>query len=368
MAGLSTATVAGTIGGSAKMNHYCTYADENYLVQCAALLFSLRRRDPGMTLWVLALDETAAGAVIALSGGDVRVVTCAELEADDGALASSRKTRSRIEHIFTMSPCLPRHILRRHPDIPAIIYLDADLWFFANLNEIHQEWAAGSLYLTRQDVPRCLREREERYGRYNVGILGFRNNATALACLDWWRERCLEWCKNVPEPGLYADQKYLDVWPERFRGVVVSNHPGINVAPWNWSQRQLAVDGPEPTAAGRPLIAFHFAQLRRLSRRCIDTNQVQYGVMPFRLRAPIYGQYIEALDTASGRLAKAGQLAPLGSVRPRSEAGLQRWGFAIVFGTVWVRLGRWWFSSGFGLGRHSGRIMTWQHRLRGKPA
>jgi len=91
-------------------------------------------------------------------------------------------------------------------------------------------------------------------------------------------------------------------------------------------------------------------------------------VMPFRLRAPIYGQYIEALDTASGRLAKAGQLAPLGSVRPRSEAGLQRWGFAIVFGTVWVRLGRWWFSSGFGLGRHSGRIMTWQHRLRGKPA
>ena len=350
------------------MNHYCTYFDQGYLVQGVALLQSLRRHDPGMTLWVLALDEITAGALTALSEGDVRVMTCAELEAGDPGLARSRDTRSRLEHIFTMSPCLPRHILRRHPELPAVAYVDADLWFLDSLDEIHREWAGGSLYLTLHDVPLCLREREERYGHYNVGILGFRNDATALACLDWWRERCLEWCKNVPEPGRYADQKYLDEWPGRFRGVVISAHPGVNVGPWNWSRRQLAVDGPAPTAAGRPLLAFHFAQLRRLSHRCIDTNQAQYGVMPFRLRKPIYGPYVDALDAAAVRLAQAGQVAPLGAIRPRSEAGLQRWCFAVVFGTVWFRLGRGWYSGGFGLGRHSGRIMAWQHRLRGKPA
>jgi hypothetical protein len=114
------------------------------------------------------------------------------------------------------------------------------------------------------------------------------------------------------------------------------------------------------------LIAFHFAQLRRLSGRCIDTNQAEYGVMPFLMRTPIYGRYIDAIDQAAKRLAKTGPTALRVAIRPRSLAGVRRWIYAVAFGTVWVRLGRHWYSGGFGFGRHSGQIQAWQRRWRGR--
>jgi hypothetical protein len=348
------------------VNHYCTFFDERYLVPGVALLFSLRRHDPGMTLWVLALDEPTAAATMALGGDDVRVLTPADLEQADPELAHSRAIRSPLENLFTLSPCLPRHLLRRHPEIAAITYVDADLWFFDRVDEMHAEWAGGSIYLVRHDMPDYLRAREERFGRFNVGVLGFRNDAPGHACLDWWRERCLEWCRDVPESGRYADQKYLDIWPERFHGVVIARHPGVNVAPWNWQTRHLAAIGPKPTAAGRPLVVFHFAQLRRLGRRWIDTNQSEFGVMPFALRAPIYGPYVAALDEAAKKVAG---VAAENAARPRSRRrGWQHWAIALLFGTIWVRWGHWWCSTGWGLGRYSGRILVWQRRLRGRPA
>ena len=350
------------------MNHYCTYFDQRYLAQGVALWQSLRRHDPGMVLWVLALDEATVLALAALRADDFRLLTATELEQADVELAHSRATRSALEHLFTFSPCLPRHLLRSHPEIATLTYVDADIWFFGSIDAMHAEWADGSIYLTRHDLPECLKERDARYGKFNVGILGFRNDAAGLACLDWWRERCLEWCKDVPEPGRYADQKYLDQWPERFERVVVSNNPGVNAAPWNWIRRRLDVGNGELRVSGLPLIAFHFAQLRRLSPRLIDTNQAEYGVIPFRLRVPLYGRYLAALDEAERLLIAAGVWPGGSAVRPRSVGGLKRWAFAFAFGTVWVRVGRWWCSLGLGLGRHSGRVLAWQRLCRGKPA
>ena len=347
------------------MNHYCTYFDSNYLVPGVALWQSLQRYDPGMVLWVLALDEATATALTALRADDLRVLTPEELERADPELARSRATRSALEHLFTFSPCLPRHILRQHPEVAALTYVDADICFFASAEAMHREWAIGSIFVTPHNLPLRWSPRNEKYGYYNVGILGFRNDSAAWACLDWWRERCLEWCKDTPEPGRFADQKYLDEWPERFSGVVISENPALNVAPWNWSERALAVSGGAPMADGQPLVAFHFAQLRRLSARCIDTNQARYGVIPCHLRAPIYGRYVAALDRAAEQLAVAGY-AMTTALRPRSQSGFRRWMYGIVFGTVWFHIGGMWCSGGFGMGRHSGWVLARLRRWRGK--
>lgn len=348
-----------------RATHYCTYFDQRYLAQGVALWQSLRRHDPGMVLWVLALDEATVLALAALRADDFRLLTATELEQADVELAHSRATRSALEHLFTFSPCLPRHLLRRYPEIETLTYVDADIWFFGPVDAMHAEWADGSIYLTRHDLPECLKEREERYGKFNVGILGFRNDAAGLACLDWWRERCLEWCKDVPEPGRYADQKYLDQWPERFERVVVSNHPGVNAAPWNWQKRELIASGGGVLANGRPLVAFHFAQLRRLGANLIDTNQSEFGVLPFALRAPLYGDYMDALAAADRMLASVG---PESAHRPRSRrCGWAHWAIAMLFGTVWLRVGPHWLSTGWGLGRFSGWLLAKQRRLRRRP-
>ena len=71
------------------------------------------------------------------------------------------------------------------------------------------------------------------YGTYNVGILGFRNDAAGRACLQWWRERCLEWCYDRVEAGKYADQKYRN-FPTtdirnggRFKGFMIEGVVGF---------------------------------------------------------------------------------------------------------------------------------------------
>ena len=134
---------------------------------------------------------------------------------------------------FTCTPSLPLFVLRREAAVDAITYLDADLFFFSD--------PAAAVRGDRLQLggnhpapfPGGERAAFERYGIFNVGWLTFRRNDAALACLTWWRERCLEWCFDREEPSRFADQKYLDDWPSRFEDVHVVRHKGANVASWN---------------------------------------------------------------------------------------------------------------------------------------
>src|SRR5688572_16116672 len=114
------------------MRHYCTYFDAGFLPQGLALWRSLQRHDAGAVLWVLALDDGAAGNLRGLAAADLRVVTLPEVEAGDPALAAAKANRSKVEYYFTLSPCWPLWLLQHQPGIDAVTYLDADLFFFAN--------------------------------------------------------------------------------------------------------------------------------------------------------------------------------------------------------------------------------------------
>jgi hypothetical protein len=96
-------------------------------------------------------------------------------------------------------------------------------------------------------------------GIYNVEYLTFRNDARGLAVLAWWRDRCVEWCYDRVEDGKVADQMYLDVWPQRFPGIVVLQNPGAGLAPWNVEAYDVA-EGPSGiTVDGVPLIFYHYS-------------------------------------------------------------------------------------------------------------
>ena len=100
-------------------------------------------------------------------------------------------------------------------------------------------------------------KRSERHGKFNVGLLSFQNDGVGRACLDEWRGRCLGRCHDGQEAGKYADQKYLDEWPEQVgAALLVLPNAGVNLAPWNWGeidfvQRRWVDDGE--------LVLFHFA-------------------------------------------------------------------------------------------------------------
>jgi hypothetical protein len=345
------------------MNHFCTYFDRSFLIQGLALWRSLAAHDASAVLWVLAFDDFTADVLIELGEQRLRVVQLTDLEAADPDFAATKAQRSRVEYYFTSSPCWLRWLMTAHPEIGRLTYADADLLFFGSPAPVHaaMDAAGASVLLTPHRFPSWQRH-YERYGKFNKGFLVFRNDATGRACLDDWRARCLAWCSDQPSEGRYADQKYLDAWPERFgSAVLVLEHAGVNLAPWNWLSHELRWDEiGRPSFDGRPLVAFHFSRFRPL---CGDwwwhSGQLQCGVMPHRLRNAIYGPYCRAL--ASARAEITSRWSGFDFSRGSSRFGRAAWGLALlglVFGSNWLRVDGVFISGRLGLGRWSGRVLV----------
>jgi hypothetical protein len=345
------------------VNHYCTYFDARYAAQGMALWLSLRRVDATAVLWVLALDEHTNAAVEQLGQPDLRAVPLSELEAADPELSSARENRSWVEYVFTLSPCLPRFLLTKHSDITVITYVDADMAFFSSSAPLFAALGKASVLIVEHRFPPFLGKLDAR-GRFNVGVQCFRNDANGRAVLEDWRARCLEWCYDRVEPTRFADQKYLDAWPRDFAGVTVCMHPGVNLAPWNWMTHRCRVVGGAVRVDGLPLVVFHFARLRPLGLNRADSGQLEYGVMPLRLRTSIYGYYWGLLQEARVRLASTapGLAQPVSVARGRRAAWKTRI-LEIVFGSTWRKIGPWWISEGIGPGTTSGRALVWFRRV-----
>lgn len=352
------------------MNHYCTYFDRGFAAQGLALWRSLAAHDPDAVLWVLALDDFTAALLRRLGGTWMRVVTLAELEAGDPALAAAKANRTRVEYYFTLSPCWPRWLLARHSEIERITYVDADMAFFASPQPIFaaMEAANASVLIVPHRFPAWLRH-YERHGIFNVGLQVFRNDAAGRGCLDDWRTRCLEWCHDRLEAGRYADQKYLDDWPARLGpALLVCEHPGVNLAPWNWMNHRYVWEQNGVKVDGRPVIVFHFARFRALAGdRWWQSGQLDYGVMPSRLRDALYGAYGRLLAAVQAELKEqAPEWSP-----PRRPLRLNRafWRelpMRIVFGSDWLRVGDHFISGRLGIGRWSGRCLAALRKIAGR--
>jgi hypothetical protein len=279
--------------------YFCTYFDRNYLPRGLALYQSLRRHCRAFKLWVLCMDRISHEALTMLELPDVHAIALADYERDDKALLEAKQNRTLIEYYFTCSPSLPLFILDNHRDVDLITYLDADLFFFADPTPVFDELGDRSIGIIGHRFPASLRGLE-RFGVYNVGWLSFRRNAQALTCLRWWRERCLEWCFDRYEDGRFADQKYLDDWPERFQGVAVLQHKGANLAPWNLARYTLSTHGDNVMVDEQSLIFFHFHRLRQIEGCIYDPRLTDYKTKASSVvRRRIYAPYIRALAEAT---------------------------------------------------------------------
>lgn len=278
--------------------HYCTYFDHRYLPLGLALHASLLRVGGEFTLWVLALDEIAAHFLETNELPSLRVVRLAQLEEFDRELKSIENTRSRVEYYFTCSPCLPRYLMQAE-GLDEVTYLDSDLWFFATPEHVFDELGDGSVAIVPHRFAGSAARTHAKYGFYNVGWLTFRNDADGRACLEWWRSQCIEWCYDRVEPERYADQKYLDHFQSRFRGIHSITHPGANLAPWNVAGHAVTQGAEGVLVDGRPLVFFHFQGLRRIASRKYDSNLSGYGArMTADLRHGVFYPYLRALQEA----------------------------------------------------------------------
>jgi hypothetical protein len=275
------------------MRHYCVYFDHRYLPRALLMIRSLQARSAnGAHVWVLCLNDEVFRALSVLDPPDVTLIPISELEEVDPELAATRRTRSLVEYYFTCSPALPLHVFRRAPELDLVTYVDADLYFYSDPEPLFEELGDRSVAIVAHRFSPRLRPRVK-FGIYNVAWLTFRSDPAGMSVLNWWREKCIEWCYDVLQEDRYADQKYLDDWPARFSGVVVLDHPGANVAPWNVDNHALALSDHPMTSDGAPLLFFHFQGVKQVVGHAFDVNLSDYHVHRRRaLTAALYGPYI----------------------------------------------------------------------------
>ncbi|MGH8101383.1 MAG: hypothetical protein ACREIW_08795, partial [Chthoniobacterales bacterium] len=188
---------------------YCTYFDRNYLVRGLALINSLRENSEGdWQLFVVCMDNQSRNMLERFALPNVVTFSIEQIEAEDPELVAAKNDRNRIEYLWTTTPAIVLWLIKNYPEIDVLTYLDADLYFYSSPEPIFREFQGASVLIHEHRYSPELRDMEIN-GKYNVGLLCFRNDEAGARVLRWWRERCIESCHFDVKAGKCGDQIYL---------------------------------------------------------------------------------------------------------------------------------------------------------------
>ncbi|KDB08742.1 hypothetical protein LIG30_2200 [Burkholderia sp. lig30] len=244
-----------------RVRHYCTLFDRNYLIKGLAMYQSLERHAGDFRLHILCMDDHAYDLLARLALPRAELIRLTDFE--DQALLAVKADRTVAEYCWTCAPCLPVYMLERHPEVDFITYLDADLLFYSSLEPLYAEiGSASSVIVEHRFSPRFASAIVN--GRYNVQWVSFRRDAAGLETLYWWRDKCIEWCFYRLEDDRMGDQKYLDCWTTKFKGVHELQHVGAGTGPWNYANYRIRDEGGQVWVDDVPLVFYHFHSYRIL--------------------------------------------------------------------------------------------------------
>lgn len=287
---------------------FCTLFDRNYLCKGLALFESLRAHCLEFTLWILCMDDATYSILERMGLENVRLISLRDFE--DDALREAKRNRTSAEYCWTCTAPLVLFVIQNEPTADLVAYVDADVFFYSSPQPIYDELSGGSTLIVGHRFSSQYQALEETSGIYNVSMVVFRRDRDGLQCLTWWKERVIEACRLDPEAGLCGDQKYLDDWPTRFRNVVVLQHKGGGLAPWNISNYRLSRKNGDIYVDSDQLVFYHFHSLQILEKRFL-TKRAFLASRGYRFTkeqlALVYEPYARELERA---IKKVKELVP----------------------------------------------------------
>ncbi len=282
---------------------FCTLFDSHYLSRGLALYESLSRHCQEFHLYIFAFDEVTEKVLRKMTLRNATIISLKEFE--DSELLKIKSSRTKREYCWTSTPSVILYVLERY-NVSFCTYLDADLYFFNSPRAIFEEMGNNSILITEHRYTKKY-DQTAVSGKYCVQYVTFRNNEQGLKVLRWWRNACLDWCYARVEDGKFGDQKYLDNWTTRFKGVHELQNPGGGTAPWNVQQYKTFVKkgevfGREKTT-GRifPIVFFHFHYLRFFNDGTLTLGDYQLNNA---VRHYIYYPYVRHLEKIKREIAE----------------------------------------------------------------
>jgi hypothetical protein len=279
--------------------NYCTLFDSNYLPRALVMYHSLEATGESFTLYVVCFDDSAFEILRKLKLENLVAISLRDFESKE--LLAVKQARTAAEYCWTCTPHVIRYVLDTYK-LAQLTYLDADLSFYHKpsilLDEFNQT-GASTLITEHRYTPTY--NQSATSGIYCVQFMTFNADKRGLKILQWWQDRCLEWCYARFEDDKFGDQKYLDDWPTRFEGVHVLQHLGGGVAPWNIQQYKLSKVNDKLLVNGESLVFYHFhaykyyadgrhdfTSLYRLDSEAVNLIYQPYGVELLKAYKDIY--------------------------------------------------------------------------------
>jgi hypothetical protein len=229
----------------------------NFRHYARTLMASVRRHQPGWERFVLFVGTGEA------SCGEENFTS---VPLETLPLPSARQLCFRytlLELNTAVKPWMFEHLFSFGYD--RVVFLDPDILVYSPLAEVEDAPPETFLMLTPHltgfisgdDFP------SERWmllaGAYNLGFLAVSRRPPLDAFLGWWKGKLERQCLVDVANGLFVDQKWMDLAPGLFPGVLVLRHDGYNVAYWNLEQRRIVGKGEAVTVNGQPLRFLHFS-------------------------------------------------------------------------------------------------------------
>ena len=202
------------------------------------------------------------------------------------------------------------HLFFFNKGYDSAFYFDPDILFFSRFNEIYQ--VNSSVYLTPHIVkplPKIKNSWEQeqflKYGTFNCGFVGFRNNETGKKIAYWWAEQLKEKAFSDSDSGLYTDQKWMDLVPSfvDLNEICIIRNLGCDFAPWNYSERKnvikngvLYAQNRENESEETPICFVHFSAYNY--KKLLEENiiETKYDMKYYEDEDNLVYAYKEALN------------------------------------------------------------------------
>lgn len=217
------------------------------------------------------MDEVSFTRLKEINYPNAIILSYKDMEEQIPNLIKAKENRSKVEYFYTCSSAVCLHTINNFPEIDSITYLDADLYFFSDPKIVFDEIKNSSVAIIEHRFS-FTTKRNIIYGKYNVGWITFRNDEEGIKCLKDWNQDCIDWCYQRLEGDKYADQKYLDKWPEKYKNVHIVQNKGANLAIWNINNYKLKLINNEVYVDNEKLVFYHFANFKQINKNTFKTD------------------------------------------------------------------------------------------------
>ena len=233
------------------MNKNCifTICAKNYIGLAQALEKSVKQYNDNVDFYIMVSDEFDTGKEPKVAEN---VLIAKDVLGIDDKLWTNMAFKYNLTEFATCIKPFSIEYFFTKKGYETVCYMDPDTYLFSDFSYIYEKLSkylvVTAPHITIPDYPYTgdLPDRSFLFnGISNFGFGGFRNHPKTINLMKWWEDRLSILCFGEMLWAVCTDQKWTDFFPA-FLGndeCFFSNNLGLNVAPWNYFEREVVKEG-----------------------------------------------------------------------------------------------------------------------------